>query len=168
MKEDTKMQIRRAEAGYSAAIASVGYRAWASTIFGFEPEQPGVRKRVENVFHVFADEFPSRILLAESAGIICGWGARDTGTDYISDLWIDPAWQRQGIGLALMDALLAEIVLLGYASAHIDTHARNLPAIRLYERCGFYVVWRGLEWSDSLGREVGKVRMEASLNERFH
>ncbi|RCS21998.1 GNAT family N-acetyltransferase [Phyllobacterium salinisoli] len=167
MKEDAQMEIRRANAADSAVLASVGHRAWASVIFGFEPEEAGIRERVEKAFRAFTDEFYPRILLAQSSGIVLGWAARDTDADYISDLWIDPAWQRHGIGLALMDALLAEILLSGYPKARIDTHARNLPAIRLYQRCGFHVVWRGQEWSDSLGRNIEKVRMEALLSESF-
>jgi len=163
------MEIRRAVASDKAAIAAVGCRAWISAFSRFEPEAngPGVGERTEKVFRSFADDFYPQILLAETAGVILGWGARDTNADYISDLWIDPAFHRRGIGLTLMDALLAEIVLSGYATARIETHARNLPAIRLYERCGFEVVWRGEGWSDSLGREIEKVRMEAPLDERF-
>ncbi|GGA82814.1 N-acetyltransferase [Brucella endophytica] len=159
------MEIRRAVAGDRAAIAAVGRRAWVSSFTQFEPEasEPGVCARVEKVFRAFADEFYPRILIAETAGIVLGWGARDLDADYISDLWIDPSFHRRGIGLALMDAMLAEIVLAGYTRACIDTHARNLPAIRLYERCGFEVVWRGQGWSDSLGRNIEKVRMEMVL-----
>ncbi|WP_420962303.1 GNAT family N-acetyltransferase [Brucella sp. IR073] len=160
------MEIRRAVASDRAAIAAVGCRAWISSFTQFEPDanEPGVRVRVEKVFRTFADEFYPSIRIAETAGIVLGWGARDTDADYISDLWIDPSFHRRGIGLALMDALLAEILLAGYPMARIDTHARNLPAIRLYERCGFEVVWRGQEWSESLGRNIEKVRMEMVLH----
>ncbi|PYE89680.1 GNAT family N-acetyltransferase [Phyllobacterium leguminum] len=159
------MIIRRASVGDSAALAGVGCRAWASMIFRFEPERPGIRERAERAFRAFADEFHHQIVLAELAGAVVGWGARDTGADYISDLWIDPAFQRRGIGFALMDALLAEIVLSGYGRACIETHARNLPAIRLYERCGFRIIRRGEEWSDSFCRKVEKVSMELLLGE---
>jgi [ribosomal protein S18]-alanine N-acetyltransferase len=156
--------IRRATASDGAQIAAVGCRAWSSAIFRSVPEEPGARERVEKAFRAFADEFHARIIVAESGGVILGWGARDTGADYISDLWVDPAWHRKGIGLALMEALLTEIVLSGYRQASIETHARNLPAIRLYERCGFRIVRRGEEWSDSLCRMVEKVSMELLLD----
>lgn len=159
------MIIRRANLSDCVEIAAVGCRAWASTIFRFEPEVSGVRERAQKAFRAFADEFHSRIVLADAGGIVLGWGARDTNADYISDLWVDPAFQRRGIGLALMDTLVSEIVLSGYGVASIETHARNLPAIRLYERCGFRIVRRGEEWSDSLCRQVEKVSMELLLDD---
>ncbi|MCP2154132.1 UNVERIFIED_ORG: ribosomal protein S18 acetylase RimI-like enzyme [Rhizobium sp. SLBN-170] len=48
--------------------------------------------------------------------------------------------------------------------ATIDTHARNRAALGLYERCGFQIVWRGMEYSDIMKVELEKVKLEQKLS----
>lgn len=157
------MQLRQAITADLAIIARIGADAWASHIFSYETEKPDQRRRAELAFLRSVQDYLDYILVAEQGGVVCGWGARDTNLNYISDIWVDPARQGQGIGTLLVDALLAQIVLLGFQTAEIGTHARNLPAIRLYEKCGFRIIRRYEEWSDSLGRVVEKVKMQADL-----
>lgn len=103
------------------------------------------------------------VLVAERDGVAFGWGARIPKSNYIADLWIDLPYQGQGIGTRLLDALMAQILLDGFTEAEIGTHADNFRAIRLYEKMGFQIEWRGAEMSVSLGRSVEKVRMRAKL-----
>ncbi len=103
------------------------------------------------------------VLVAERAGTIFGWGARVPASNYISDIWIDPPYQGQGIGGQILDALMAQILLDGFDAATIGTHADNLPAIGLYQKLGFTIDWRGEEWSESFGRSVEKVRLRRPL-----
>ncbi|MGH6761518.1 MAG: GNAT family N-acetyltransferase [Phyllobacterium sp.] len=155
--------IRRADIEDLDALAAIGSRAWASSIFSFEPEQPGVLDRVSKAYRGFVEDFYPNILVAMIDGNIVGWGARDTGEDYISDLWVDPEWQGRGAGSALLTALKQEIADAGYSKARIDTHARNAGAVRLYQRNGFVTVLHERAWSESLGREIDKVKLEAPL-----
>lgn len=155
--------VRRATEADIAAIAGVGSRAWASNIFSFEPELPGMRVHVEKAFEEFADASYHHVLVADADGTVLGWGARDEDNDYISDLWVEPAVQGQGIGSTLLRALKSEIAAAGYTKARISTHARNVGAIRLYQREGFEIVEQGPEWSTSLEREIDKVKMLAEL-----
>jgi [ribosomal protein S18]-alanine N-acetyltransferase len=155
--------IRRATEADIAAIAAVGARAWASNIFSFEPELPGMRAHVEKAFRVFAETSFNQVLVADADGAVVGWGARDEDNDYISDLWVEPAVQGQGIGSSLLRAIKLAIAEAGYDKARISTHARNLGAIRLYRREGFEIVEQGPEWSTSLEREIDKVKMLAEL-----
>ena len=157
------MQLRQAITADLAIIARIGADAWASHIFSHETEEPDQRRRAELAFLHSAQDYLDYILVAEQNGVICGWGARDTNQNYISDIWVDPAHQGQGIGTLLVDALLAQIVMLGFQTAEIGTHARNLPAIKLYEKCGFRIIRRYEEWSDSLARVVEKVKMQTNL-----
>lgn len=157
------MLLRQAQSADAVILARIGADAWASHIFQHETEQPDQRQRAELAFLHFAQEHTRQILVVEKQGTICGWGARDSNQNYISDIWVDPAFHGQGIGTQLMDGLLAQIVLLGFTTAEIGTHARNLPAIRLYEKCGFTIIQRYDEWSDSLVRVVEKVKMRAKL-----
>ncbi|MGN8023970.1 GNAT family N-acetyltransferase [Phyllobacterium sp. 22229] len=155
--------IRPAAQADIAALAAVGSRAWASNIFSFEPELPGMRAHVERAYRVFAEEHFARVLVAEADGVILGWGAREKNDDYISDMWVDPAYQGRGIGSLLLKALKADIAAAGYATARLESHARNAGAIRLYQREGFAIVHRSLEWSESLERKIEKVKMLAKL-----
>lgn len=157
------MQLRQATSADLAVIARIGADAWSSYIFFHETEEPDQRRRAELAFLRSTQDYTDCILVAEQDGIICGWGARDTNQNYISDIWVDPSYQGQGIGTLLVDALLAQIVMLGFQSAEIGTHARNLPAIKLYQKCGFQIIRRYDEWSDSLARVVEKVKMQADL-----
>ncbi|MDT4863557.1 hypothetical protein FQZ97_982700 [compost metagenome] len=63
----------------------------------------------------------------------------------------------------MLGALMAQIVLDGFAEAEIGTHADNFPAIGLYEKAGFRTYHRSEEWSESFGRNVEKVRMQVKL-----
>ncbi|MFD1198892.1 GNAT family N-acetyltransferase [Brucella gallinifaecis] len=103
------------------------------------------------------------ILLIERRGQICGWGAYIPQSNYISDLWVDPDYHGQGLGCALLDALMAQVFLNGFTNVQIGTHADNLRAIRLYEKLGFRIYERSKEWSASFGGCVDKVRMRADL-----
>jgi ribosomal-protein-alanine N-acetyltransferase len=155
--------IRRATEADIAAIAAVGSRAWASNVFSFERELPGMRAHVERAFREFAEASFGNVLVAEVEEAVLGWGARDEDNDYISDLWVDPVVQGQGIGSSLLRALKSAIAEAGYTKARISTHARNVGAIRLYQREGFDIVEQGPEWSTSLEREIDKVKMLAEL-----
>ncbi|QND53103.1 GNAT family N-acetyltransferase [Phyllobacterium sp. 628] len=155
--------VRPATQADIAAIAAVGSRAWASNIFSFEPELPGMRVHVERAFLTFAEDFYGSVLVAEEDGSVVGWGARDKDDDYISDLWVEPYAQGQGVGSAILAALKSAIAEAGYPNARLEAHARNVGAIRLYERGGFEIVHRSLQWSESLEREIEKVKMQVKL-----
>lgn len=103
------------------------------------------------------------VLVAELQSQISGWGARVPKSNYISDLWVDPAYHGQGLGGLVLNALMSQILLDGFAEAEIGTHADNLPAISLYRKAGFTIYQKQEEWSESFGREVEKVRMRVSL-----
>jgi len=159
----SSFRIRRATEADIAAIAAVGSRAWASNVFSFEPELPGMRRHVEKAFRTFAESSYGNVMVAEIDETVLGWGARDEDNDYISDLWVDPVVHGQGIGSAILRTLKSDIADAGYSKARISTHARNVRAIRLYEREGFVIVEQGPEWSTSLEREIDKVKMLAEL-----
>lgn len=77
---------------------------------------------------------------------------------------MDPTWQGKGIGKALIVQFLDRMRAEGLPLATIDTHARNRAALGLYERCGFQIVWRGMEYSDIMKVELEKVKLEQKLS----
>ena len=71
-------------------------------------------------------------------------GDRATGVAAYADDWVGfraievvPAHRRQGLGLAVMDALLEWGAERGAATAYLQVIGDNQPALRLYESLGF-------------------------------
>lgn len=158
------LTIRRMTVADHRVVGEVGFAAWASSdaLNGDWPSRDIV-DRVEKAYLDFARDTADRIDLAEIDGRIVGWAARAGDPHYISDLWVHPECQGQGIGAALIAFLCAQMRSQGHAMATIHTHAANAGAIRLYQRCGFSIVWRGLEYSKSMGVELEKVHLARPL-----
>ncbi|MFB9951029.1 GNAT family N-acetyltransferase [Rhizobium puerariae] len=161
----TGLAIRRMTAADHEAVGAVGFAAWsASDAFEDSYLDPAVIARVKREFAVFPSQGGAGIYVAELDGQIVGWGARENASNYVSDLWVHPDRQGRGIGRSLLLHLCDLIESEGLATVRLDTHARNSGAIRLYERCGFVITWRGLEYSDSMGVDLEKVHLEKALS----
>ena len=146
------------------AVGLVGFRAWqSSSAFEDVYLDPAVIERVRGQFEMFAKETDHAVVVADIDGAIVGWGACAGEPDYISDIWIDPAYQGRGIGRILVEHFLKQMRDASISTAKIATHAKNVNAIRAYERCGFNIVWQGSQWSESMKVELEKVRLELTL-----
>lgn len=53
------------------------------------------------------------------------------------NLAVDPAFQRRGLGLQLLQHLIAELEARGVMTLWLEVRASNRPAIALYERLNF-------------------------------
>lgn len=158
----SEVLIRRASPGEFVLLAEIAVCAWqtaARDITLTDESRSELQVKFLRNLHENADG----VLLAERSSEILGWGAYVPNTNYISDLWVHPLYHGQGVGGALLDALMAQIVLNGFSDAEIGTHADNLRAIKLYEKFGFRIYQHGEEWSASFGCIVEKVRMRADL-----
>ncbi|CAH0340383.1 GNAT family N-acetyltransferase [Rhizobium sp. CECT 9324] len=144
------------------SVGETGFAAWSANpvlnSFGV-----AISEQVRQAFHDFPADNVAAIVVAETGGKIVGWTARDGDPDYISDLWVAPDRQGQGVGQALLEHAFALMKREGIEMARIATHAGNSGAIRLYERCGFRLVWRGMERSQAMQMDVEKVRLERPL-----
>jgi len=58
---------------------------------------------------------------------------------HVNTIAVDPARRRQGLGLALMDAVLAQVAREGVTRATLEVRRSNVAAQRLYKRLGFEV-----------------------------
>jgi ribosomal protein S18 acetylase RimI-like enzyme len=52
-------------------------------------------------------------------------------------MWVAPGWRGQGVGEALVAAVVAEGRRRGASEVRLWVTATNDPARRLYRRCGF-------------------------------
>lgn len=162
----TDLTIRKIAAADHQAVGTAGFAAWAAgSAFEDSYRDPDVIDRVRREFTIFPDETKGEIFVAELSGKIVGWGARDDAPNYISDLWVHPNHQGRGVGKALLLHLCALMKAEGLETARLDTHAKNSGAIRLYERCGFTIIWHGIEFSKSMGVPLEKVHLEKRLVE---
>ena len=145
-------------------VGEVGFAAWKSSdaLKGVE-FSADVVERTRKAYEIFAGETKGEVWVADLDGEVVGWSARDGDPDYISDVWVVPKCQGRGIGKALVLKLIDRIKAEGHKTAKIHTHASNSGAIRLYQRCGFSIVWRGSEYSKSMGIYLEKVHLQQSL-----
>ncbi|MEO7272838.1 MAG: ribosomal protein S18-alanine N-acetyltransferase [Vicinamibacterales bacterium] len=58
---------------------------------------------------------------------------------HVNTIAVDPARRRQGLGLALMDAVLTEVAREGVTRATLEVRRSNVAAQQLYARLGFEV-----------------------------
>ncbi|MCU0569512.1 MAG: ribosomal protein S18-alanine N-acetyltransferase [Oculatellaceae cyanobacterium Prado106] len=82
------------------------------------------------VANLAPDAPPSKIL-----GLACLWAILEEA--HITTLAIDPAYSRQGLGQALLYALLAAAHHRGLEWATLEVRVSNEAAIALYQKFGF-------------------------------
>jgi|SRR5579871_673969 ribosomal protein S18 acetylase RimI-like enzyme len=66
------------------------------------------------------------------------------GTFYVTELGVDPAFRRHGLGARLLSAVLAD---LPHSGATLSTQCDNLPARSLYEREGWRYLIEAMRFS---------------------
>jgi len=80
----------------------------------------------------------SRPIVAEADGAIVGTGVVSLNgpVAWIGTIWVDPAWRRRGIGLALTQATIETAEVAGCRTLVLVATAAGRP---MYERLGFEV-----------------------------
>ena len=152
-----------ADPRHAEAMGEVGFAAWEHSAFGVHDAGRTDRDGLRDEFVRFCREKPQTLLVASADGKILGWGAREEMDNVVSDLWVGPHAQGQGVGAALLAALEDAIAKQGLDFAELETFAGNAGAVRFYERQGYEAVWRGMKFSASLNYELDKVRFRKSL-----
>ncbi len=79
------------------------------------------------------------VLLAEEAGRTVGYASywRVLEEADVLSVAVLPEFRRQGIGMALMGALLTQAKSESVEIVHLEVRRSNVTAQSLYERCGF-------------------------------
>lgn len=84
----------------------------------------------------------SIFLAAFSAGEFAGYISADTvcGTAYINNIAVKPQFRRKGAARALINELERRAVESNCFEMTLEVRSKNLPALALYEKCGFETV----------------------------
>jgi len=148
--------IRSATQADAAALLAIYAPFVEHTAVSFETAAPDVA------------EFASRIrkanaqfawLVAERDGTLLGYAYGSTHRERAAYRWsvetsayLDPRFQRQGIGLALYRALLPQLAARGFCHAFAGATLPNDASIALHRRAGFEPI--GV--FESVGRKFGR------------
>lgn len=112
-------------------------------VAGWEPGQPGV------VAQAAAADSPV------GAAWVRLWSGSQTGYGFVRDgvpelsMAVVPAWQRRGVGAALLAAVLDATATAGFPAISLSVSRANERAGRLYRRAGF-TVWKRTADSDTM------------------
>lgn len=79
------------------------------------------------------------LVAKRETGEVLGYVGCQTVLDegYITNVAADPAARRQGVGRALVAALLEHACVRGLSFVTLEVRVSNAPAIALYEQAGF-------------------------------
>lgn len=174
LRRATPDDVRAAQAAYRDIVAhlarTVDYPHWHSE--GHPP--PELIRDWVLAGHLYLAEAPARgdapTIPPQTAGVMVldhdaaeGYGDADWGVEAAPDqvlvvhaLGVTPGFQRRGVARFLVDAAIRIAQEKGCRAVRLDTYVENVPARRLYERCGF----------TDLG--VHTIHYEGALVDQFH
>ncbi len=103
--------------------------------FGAPWSEDGLREELENPLALF-------LVAEQEDGTVCGYIGCQVVLDegYITNVAVAPAFRRQGVGKALVQALLRKTAQQKLSFVTLEARASNAPAITLYEQAGFVPV----------------------------
>jgi len=129
--------IRAARADDEAPLLAVDRATWSryTSPAPAPPSGPFFNERTQ----------PENVLVAELGGSVAGYGKIEHPTElpasehvwHVTGLAVDPAAEGQGVGRALMEALIDEARAHGGRRITLRVFAPNERAQRLYRRLGF-------------------------------
>ncbi len=154
--------IRSAKESDASLLAAIGLRAWANatSTLGVTDE---LSENARAAFGNFTHSSWRAITVAETDDTIAGWAAREHFDEVITDFWIDPPYQRQGIGTALLVEIERRIVERGFSAARLESHAQNNQAVSFFRKHGYSVSWFSMRYSEKLDRDVQSMGLERQL-----
>ncbi|CAN7537317.1 N-acetyltransferase family protein [Pararhizobium sp. LjRoot238] len=157
-------EIRPAREEEVLVLTAIGLESWEKAVSGVA-DAPAMRRVAELAFLSFLRSKWFSVSVIELDGQAAGWAAREDNDGHISDLWIRPAAQRNGLGSVLLAELERRILAEGFEAAVIKTHAQNVPAIGFFRKHGYSISWLSTTYAPKLDRDVESVGMSKSLEE---
>jgi GNAT superfamily N-acetyltransferase len=106
------------------------------------------------------------MFLAYEGEVVCGsaYGLLDrerTDMGRVGGMWVAPAWQRQGVGKALVQAVCAWARRRGLQRMGLWAPAHSAAALALYHQAGFHETGRRRPLPSNPARQI--VEMEYEL-----
>ncbi|MBC2773647.1 GNAT family N-acetyltransferase [Rhizobium sp. AQ_MP] len=156
--------IRKARQDDAEILTEIGMRAWRKAMASVG-EAADMAANAREAFARFAEEGWITITVVEKSGVPVGWAAREDMDETITDFWIDPDFEGQGFGTALLAALEDELKAQGIALARLQTHAMNTDALTFFKKKGYSVNWLTVTYNPKLDRDVQSVGLSKSLSD---
>jgi ribosomal protein S18 acetylase RimI-like enzyme len=91
--------------------------------------------------------------IGSATGLAYKNGAQYSGWFYLTDLFIEKPYRRQGLGAAILAKLEARISALGVRYVWTDTAGYEAPGF--YKRQGYIVIYENENWYASGHSRVG-------------
>ncbi|KJF68649.1 MULTISPECIES: GNAT family N-acetyltransferase [Rhizobium] len=156
--------IRNAHEQEAKVLAAIGLRAWRQATMALGITTP-LYDNAASAFSNFTRSSWLAIRVAEFGGAVAGWAAREHFNEAISDFWIDPDFQRRGIGSLLLTDVEQQILQRGFETIRLETHAQNEPAVAFFRHHGYSVRWLSVSYAPKLDRDVQSVGLQKQLVE---
>jgi Acetyltransferases len=156
--------IRTARQEEAVLLAEIGLRSWEKAMIQVGEIRP-ILANARMAFQNFTHSRWITISVVESGGVPAGWAAREQLDENITDFWIDPKYQRQGLGSALLEVVEGEIRDRGFESAALETHAKNRDAVDFFQKHGYAVNWLTVTYNPKLDRDVQTIGLSKRLVE---
>jgi len=156
--------IRQARQEDAAILAAIGFRAWEDATLAIQINDE-IRDNARSAFANFTLNSWHCITIAAVDGVLAGWAAREGANDMLSDFWIDPLYQKRGVGGTLLDSIEEQVVAAGYPSVKLESHADNEKALSFFRKHGFEVSWLSMKYARKLDRDVQSIGLRKQLKE---
>jgi ribosomal protein S18 acetylase RimI-like enzyme len=145
------MEIRDATAGDVAAVLPM-VRQLCALHRGWDPAKYSFREGIEEMYRGWltarATDPRSVFLVADRTGrgpvgFLVGtvereipiYGLAEYG--FVHDLWVEPDYRNEGAARQMVMLAVERFGAMGVRQIRLDTAARNEPARKLFESCGF-------------------------------
>ena len=142
--------IRPFQAADLPALRAIARESHRATRFYADPRFPN--ERCDDLYDVWltrsTEGLAQAVLVADPNGVAAGYVAchadERRGGGSIGLIAVAETARGQGLGAALVNAAAAWCADSGLEELSVVTQGRGVPALRLYERCGFTVASVGL------------------------
>ncbi|WP_162652256.1 GNAT family N-acetyltransferase [Lentilitoribacter sp. Alg239-R112] len=157
------MIIRAARSIEIKTLAALGVLAWEQALENSgENTQNYIKGAQATYFHFCSENWPI-ISVIEVDGEVLGWGAVDPNKNNITDIWVLPDFQCQGLGSLLLTELEKQISERGFETIELETHAKNINAISFFKKHGFAVSSLKSSYVAKLDKTVDTIEMRKTF-----
>lgn len=135
------VMIRRATSSDLDQLSSIAVKAHTASRFYFDPHF--ARSSCQELYDTWIRKSKETTVVAEVNGCVAGYAvcSNPAHTGKIELLAVDPQYQNRRVGESLVAVALEgfKTQLSVRDTASVVTQSRNIPALRLYQRCGFQI-----------------------------